>query len=193
MLANSGTAPLTVSRIIINSGANPGDFAQSNNCPVALAANSSCTISVTFSPTAVGARSAILSITDNNLGSPIPTTQTVSLSGTGTSFSITVSPSTKQTISPGKYETYTLTLTPISGFTGTVYLGCSVTPVQPKTTCTTPISANITSPGTMFISASAKNSSKGTFVLTFSAAYTATAPAAGTLSMTSAPVTLTVK
>jgi hypothetical protein len=76
-VTNKGTATLTISGITIT-GAFPGDFAQNSNCG-SLAAGASCTINVTFKPTAAGARTATISITDNGGGSP----QTVPLSGTG--------------------------------------------------------------------------------------------------------------
>ncbi len=81
-LRNSGTAPLTISSIGLG-GANAGDFAQTNDCPVApvtLAVNATCTISVTFGPTATGSRTASVSIADDAAGSP----HSVALSGTGT-------------------------------------------------------------------------------------------------------------
>jgi hypothetical protein len=81
-LANTGSAPLTISSIALT-GANAGDFAESDNCPISpsvLAAGTSCSISVTFTPTAGGSRSASLTVTDDAVTSP----QTVSLSGTGT-------------------------------------------------------------------------------------------------------------
>jgi hypothetical protein len=76
-VTNKGTATLTISGITIT-GAFPGDFAQVSNCG-SMAAGASCTINVTFKPTAAGPRTAIISITDNGGGS----TQTVPLSGTG--------------------------------------------------------------------------------------------------------------
>jgi hypothetical protein len=80
-LRNTGTAPLAISSITLG-GANPGDFAQSNNCPVVpalLAANATCTISVSFAPSALGPRSAAVSITDDAPGSP----HSLPLSGSG--------------------------------------------------------------------------------------------------------------
>ena len=57
-----------------------GDFAVSaKTCAATLPANTSCTISVTFSPTAVGTRTGTLSVSDNASNSP----QTSSLTGTG--------------------------------------------------------------------------------------------------------------
>lgn len=81
-LSNPGTATLTLSSIAIT-GISIHDFAQSNNCGTSLAAGSSCAISVTFTPTATGARYGGVTITDNAAGSP----QTVSLTGTGATVS----------------------------------------------------------------------------------------------------------
>jgi len=81
-LTNSGTAPLAISSIAVT-GTNAGDFSQTNTCPASLsnvAGSNSCTISVTFKPSAAGTRRGSLSINDNAAGSP----QSVSLSGTGT-------------------------------------------------------------------------------------------------------------
>lgn len=77
-LTNTGGATLTISSIVI-SGANPLDFAQSNNCGTSLSAGTLCTISLTFSPTVTSTRSATVSITDNASGSP----HTISLIGYG--------------------------------------------------------------------------------------------------------------
>jgi probable HAF family extracellular repeat protein len=77
-LKNTGTTSLTITNIAIT-GTNAGDFAQTHTCRRSLAASASCTISVTFKPTASGTRTAALSITDTAPGSP----QKVSLSGTG--------------------------------------------------------------------------------------------------------------
>jgi hypothetical protein len=63
-----------------------GDFAVSNDCS-AVAAGTSCKVSVTFAPTAVGARTGTLTLADNAAGSP----QTISLVGTGTSGAVSLS------------------------------------------------------------------------------------------------------
>jgi hypothetical protein len=57
-----------------------GDFTQTNSCGASLGSGSSCTITVTFAPTAVGLRSGTITISDSGPSSP----QTVSLSGIGT-------------------------------------------------------------------------------------------------------------
>jgi len=82
-LTNEGNAALTISSITAS-----GDFSQTNNCGSSLAANASCTLSVTFTPTASGSRSGSLTITDN----ASPATQTVSLTGTGTAPVASLSP-----------------------------------------------------------------------------------------------------
>jgi len=83
-LTNTGGATLTITSI----GAT-GDFAQSNNCGSTVAAGAICTINVTFTPTAPGARTGTLSVTDNAAGSP----QSLSLTGTGAVPAASVSPS----------------------------------------------------------------------------------------------------
>jgi CSLREA domain-containing protein len=57
----------------------PAVFTETNNCPASLAAGSSCTISVTFTPSAATKQTGTLTITDNAHGGM----QTVPLSGTG--------------------------------------------------------------------------------------------------------------
>ena len=73
-LTNSQAVSLTITTITTN-----GDYAQTNNCGSSLAANASCTINVTFTPTTSGTRTGTLSVNDNGPGSP----QTASLTGVG--------------------------------------------------------------------------------------------------------------
>ncbi len=79
-MANSGTTALTINSIQIT-----GDFQATYTCGSVLAANSSCTISVTFTPTVAAIRTGSLTITDNGTNSP----QVVSLTGTGTALAST--------------------------------------------------------------------------------------------------------
>jgi hypothetical protein len=61
-------------------GTDAGDFkVSSTTCSSSLAAKSHCSISVTFTPGATGARSGVLIVTDNAVNSP----QTAQLQGTG--------------------------------------------------------------------------------------------------------------
>ena len=78
-LTNNGGAQLNFTGITII-GANAGDFSETNTCGTSIAANASCTLTVTFKPTAIGARTANLKISDDGGGTP----QRVYLRGTGT-------------------------------------------------------------------------------------------------------------
>lgn len=60
-------------------GADPGDFAETNTCGSTVASKAKCTISVTFTPQATGTRTATMNLNDSANNSP----QTVSLTGTG--------------------------------------------------------------------------------------------------------------
>ncbi len=55
-----------------------GDFSQTSTCGSSIAANGSCTVSVTFAPTATGSRTGTLTVNAGGV------TNTVSLTGTGT-------------------------------------------------------------------------------------------------------------
>ncbi|HLW78665.1 MAG TPA: choice-of-anchor D domain-containing protein, partial [Terriglobia bacterium] len=73
-LLNNQATTLTITNITTT-----GDFAQTNNCGGSVAPHGGCTISVKFTPTAVGARAGMLTVTDNAGNTP----QTATLSGTG--------------------------------------------------------------------------------------------------------------
>jgi hypothetical protein len=88
---NTQTVPLTINSIAI-SGTNAPDFALAGTCltiSVPLKAGNTCTISVTFTPSALLARSASVVITDSASTSP----QTIALTGTGVA-PVTLSPTT---------------------------------------------------------------------------------------------------
>jgi Putative Ig domain/HYDIN/CFA65/VesB-like, Ig-like domain len=80
-IANTGTGSLFINSAATR-GANPLDFTQvDDGCSgLTLPAGASCSVSITFSPTASGARSATFTLTDNAAASP----QTVPITGTGT-------------------------------------------------------------------------------------------------------------
>jgi len=70
--------------------ATSGVFSQTNNCPSALVAATSCTVSVSFTPSAAGPVTGSLNATDDsyNLGS----SQVVTLNGTGTAPGASITP-----------------------------------------------------------------------------------------------------
>lgn len=90
-LTNTGDQGLSVTQLSV-SGTNAGDFVATPTCslPTVLSPNSSCTISIVFTPSAAGLRQAVLAATDNAPGSP----QSVPLAGTG------VAPQSAITIAP---------------------------------------------------------------------------------------------
>jgi len=73
-LSNTGNATLNISSVTATM-----NFAETSNCPPALAFGSSCQIQVTVTPTVGGALTGSLTLTDDAPGSP----QTVALSGSG--------------------------------------------------------------------------------------------------------------
>jgi hypothetical protein len=120
---NVGTAAVTMNSYSIT-GANAADFAISaNNCPIAgglLNAGGSCSIGLTFTPSATGLRAASLSIADNATGSP----QTAALYGVG------------QTATSSLYfsrGTMDLGVEPISTTSGQTYVGVQNTGTTPVT------------------------------------------------------------
>lgn len=78
-LSNTGSAPLGILSIWLT-GVASSDYSLSTTCGSSLAAQASCTVSVSFSPLAAGSRAASLMFTDSVASSP----QTVALTGTGT-------------------------------------------------------------------------------------------------------------
>jgi hypothetical protein len=77
-LTNVGNTQLNILGITIT-GSDPGDFSQQNTCDGVVRARQSCTITVKFTPTQTGVRTANVSVSDNGRNSP----QQVSLSGVG--------------------------------------------------------------------------------------------------------------
>jgi beta-lactam-binding protein with PASTA domain len=78
-IANQGTGPLAVSSVALG-GANATDFAIANNgcMGASVAPQGSCPVQLSFTPTAAGARNAVLTIASN-----APQAPPVTLSGTG--------------------------------------------------------------------------------------------------------------
>lgn len=126
-LNNSGNAPVTGLHLAVTS-----DYAIISPCALTtLVAGASCSVTLSFTPTALGTRSGALTITSaTNSPTVVP------LTGNGVpngSFLLTVDgkSSSSVTVKSGYPANYTLTVTPQSSFSGTVILNCSaVTPGQ---------------------------------------------------------------
>ena len=78
-LTNKGNSAVKITGIAIT-GADAGDFAETNTCGKSVASGTSCFIKVTFKPLAKGKRTGDVSVYDNGGGSP----QQAMLIGTGT-------------------------------------------------------------------------------------------------------------
>ncbi|HLV87841.1 MAG TPA: choice-of-anchor D domain-containing protein [Candidatus Sulfotelmatobacter sp.] len=83
-ITNTGGNVMTVSGVSTS-----GDFSQTNNCSSLAANGGTCSISVTFTPTASGNRTGALVISDNAQGNP----HSVALSGMGISGTASLSAS----------------------------------------------------------------------------------------------------
>ena len=127
VVTNTGTQTLNITRISIGNTGGVADFAETDNCLSApyngvLAVGQSCNLSITFTPTASGARAAALEISDNATGSP----QSVLLSGTGAAAFTLTSPSGGNPALIGDTQT-TFSIVPNgpSSFNGAITLSCS--------------------------------------------------------------------
>lgn len=154
-LTNLGADSVAVFGISIT-----GDFKQTTNCAT-LAAGATCTFSVTFMPTAAGARTGTLTFSDTGAS----TSQTITLAGTGATSggggggtpSFTMSgPDGGIKATQGQPATFNVTVTPVNGFSQSVSLACSVpapatctfnpTSVQPTGTAAVQSTATVTLP-----------------------------------------------
>jgi sugar lactone lactonase YvrE len=88
VVTNTGSTALSIYGIALT-GANGGDFSiLSTTCGASLNASANCTITLAFGPTALGARTAALVLTDSAGDTP----QSLSLSGSGVAQSLSVTP-----------------------------------------------------------------------------------------------------
>ena len=148
-LTNTGTAALTIASIAAS-----GDFAETSTgataCPISpatLAAGANCIISVTFTPTVLGARAGNLTITDNAVGSP----HLVPLTGTGTGtpdFGLT-GPTTVLPVTLGQTLNFSVTVTGTGGFNSPVALACTGAPPLSNCTVTSPVTPPVAPPSTI--------------------------------------------
>lgn len=120
LLRNMGSAALSLK--IQTSG----DFGETDNCGTSVAPSNSCTVSVTFTPTALGSRSGSIALVDNAAGSP----QTIALSGLASGSDFTIASSApSQTVNAGAKASYSLSVSSVGGsFSHAVSLSCSGAP-----------------------------------------------------------------
>lgn len=73
-VTNNQSVPLNITGIAAS-----GDYSQNNTCGSGIAAQGSCTVTVSFTPTATGIRTGQVTINDDAAGSP----QVINMTGTG--------------------------------------------------------------------------------------------------------------
>lgn len=120
-----------------------GDYTVASSCgPVTLNAGSSCSVTVTFSPTQTGTRAGTLTITSSDPASPVrvPLTGNGIQGGSlvqGGSFLLTVNGGAtgSAVVQFGIPAKYALTLTPVKGFSGIVALTCAAQGPAQYTSC----------------------------------------------------------
>jgi hypothetical protein len=112
-LTNTGSASLTISSIAASAG-----YSETNNCGATLAASAQCNIQITFTPSASGTISGVLTIQDN-AGSGV---QQINLYGSGvTAGALSVTPSLAfGSVADGQTSTQTVTVSNTGGVSVTV-------------------------------------------------------------------------
>lgn len=157
-VTNNQTVPLTITGIFINLA----DYTQTSTCPTdpaTLAAKASCTVSLSFTPSATGVRAATLAILNSTSVTPM-----VSLSGTGVLAAVASpaalifgsekigSSSRKQTVTFTNNQSTALSINSIASSLND-FLVTSTCPLRPSTlaagaSCTASLTFKPTATGT---------------------------------------------
>jgi hypothetical protein len=153
ILTNSSTTSVLSSPSIVITGSS--DFTQTNNCPTSLAVGGTCSIVVTFAPTAPGTETATLTVSGGAANSP----QSITMTGGGGEFKMT--PITSGiAVTEGSTATYALSLTPLNGFTGSIKFTCSGLPANAGCSFSpNPVTMDGTTVKTVTLSVGTKNGS----------------------------------
>ena len=172
--------PVVVGFTVTPSTSGLGDL--SGNVTVSDGVGDTCTASVAAGSCSLAfAASGTKTLTASYAGdATYNPSASVGVSHNVSDFSISIAPAA-QTVKAGSSTTYTLTVTPGGGFTGTVNLTCGGAP--PSSTCTmSPSSIVLSGPGagTRTVSVTTSNSTgKGNYTLTFTGKFGSGVPASG--------------
>lgn len=155
-LTNNGTSPL----VIVDVATGAAEFVPTNTCGASIVGGASCTVSVTFSPSALGPQSSALTITDNSVGSP----HSYSLDGmgvtqgpnatfsSGTSYSFSTSPgvpSLPQHVILVNFGSATLNVTSVTTTAQFSETDTCVGSIAPGNSCSITVTFTPTSSGTI--------------------------------------------
>ncbi len=164
-ISNVGTAPLSITNVAL-SGTNAASFTISNSCGATLAANSHCTVVITFSPTATGAMTATLVFQTNLTSNPSValsgsgTASVASVNSTGLTFpnQIVTTVSAPQTVNISNTGTAPLNISSLSiaGASAATFnqSNTCVAPIAPGGSCSVSITFGPTTAGTQLASLS---------------------------------------
>ena len=180
-LQNGLTTALKISKIATSLS----DYSETNTCPLSpstLAAGTTCIISVTFTPGALGVRSGSLKITDNASNSP----QSMTLTGTGIA-AVTAAPaslafgnqaigleSSASPVTVTNSQTTALTIKSITSSLGD-YTTTTTCPLTPST-----LAAGGSCTVSVFFTPAAAGSRKGTLTISDNASNSPTVSLTGT-------------
>ncbi len=105
-ISNAGKGPLSIAGIVVTSGASVFS-SQYTDCGQTLYSGTSCTVNMTFTPTAGGTSTGTLTITDNS-GGIAGSQQTVSLTGLTNAVQVNVTLGPSGNVPNGIYTTVTV-------------------------------------------------------------------------------------
>jgi hypothetical protein len=193
--SSSGSQTITVSNTGggaatgMTYGAAPAGFARTHNCPASLGAGASCTINVTFSPTAAQAYGGSITITGSG-----GTNVSIALSGTGGAAAapnVTASPGSLSfggvTVgSTSSAQTVTVSNTGSTAATG-VSVGAAPAGFARTTTCTATLGAGASCTISVTFSPTAAQGYGGNIAITGSGGTNVSVSLSGTGSATASP------
>jgi HYDIN/CFA65/VesB-like, Ig-like domain len=149
-LTNIGDRALTIAGPTIDSATGSDFTVSGNTCFPTLGPGGNCSVIVTFSPTATGARAAALKAIDGGVSTGLAT---IPLSGTGWDFNLQLRDGTPASLVPGRSGSYDVDVTPQGGFLGTIALAvsckmsgissCAVTPSSIDLTGASPVTIHV--------------------------------------------------
>jgi hypothetical protein len=120
-IVNANTGPALTN---LNLKVSSGFQIVGKTCGASLAPSASCTAGVVFAPTSLGLQSGTFTLSSIDLAADV----TAHLSGTGFDFKVAASGSSSVTVASGQTASYTVTLEPLEGLSGTFAFQCGALP-----------------------------------------------------------------
>jgi hypothetical protein len=120
-IVNANTGPALTN---LNLKVSSGFQIVGKTCGASLAPSATCTAGVVFAPTSLGPQSGTFTLSSSELAADV----TAHLSGTGFDFKVTPSGSSSVTVTSGQTASYTMTLEPLEGLSGTFAFQCGTLP-----------------------------------------------------------------